>query len=302
MERGGYGRDFGRIQMRIPDEKVQEVRDASSIVDVVSQYVSLKKRGKTFSGLCPFHQEKTPSFTVDPIRGFYHCFGCGEGGDVFSFIMKMEKTGFLEAVRTLADRVNIHLPSYEKEDARNQEIELLYRANQVAADFYRTCLWNTQDGKSALQYISKRGFQQKTLETFRIGYAPNQWDGLIKKAEQSGIKPEALLRAGLIVPRKDGRGHYDRFRGRLMFPIFNISGRVVGFGGRILAAAEGVPKYINTSETPIYQKSHILYGLFQQERNPPRKPRPSRGRVHGHDAVLSVRIRLCGGFFRNGSD
>jgi DNA primase len=265
MERGGYGRDFGRIQMRIPDEKVQEVRDASSIVDVVSQYVSLKKRGKTFSGLCPFHQEKTPSFTVDPIRGFYHCFGCGEGGDVFSFIMKMEKTGFLEAVRTLADRVNIHLPSYEKEDARNQEIELLYRANQVAADFYRTCLWNTQDGKSALQYISKRGFQQKTLETFRIGYAPNQWDGLIKKAEQSGIKPEALLRAGLIVPRKDGRGHYDRFRGRLMFPIFNISGRVVGFGGRILAAAEGVPKYINTSETPIYQKSHILYGLFHSK-------------------------------------
>jgi len=276
--------------MRIPDEKVQEVRDASSIVDLVSQYVSLKQRGKTYSGLCPFHQEKTPSFTVDPIRGFYHCFGCGEGGDVFSFIMKMEKTGFLEAVRTLADRAHIRLPSYEKDDARSQEIELLYRANQMAAEFYQNCLWKTQDGKSALQYITNRGFQQKTLETFGIGYAPNQWEGLIQKAEQSGIKPDSLLRAGLIVPRKDGRGYYDRFRGRLMFPILNISGRVVGFGGRILATAEGVPKYINSSETPIYQKSHILYGLFHSKNGIRRENRVLL--VEGYTDMM--RFHQCG--------
>ena len=251
--------------MRIPDEKVQEVRDAASIVDVVSQTVSLKQRGKAYTGLCPFHQEKTPSFTVDPVRGFYHCFGCGAGGDVFSFIMKMEKIGFPEAVKALAERVGIKLPTYENDDARNQEIELLYKANQLAAEFFSACLWKTAEGKSAQQYIIKRGFQSRTLETFQIGYSPNQWDGFIKRAEQANIKPDVLSRAGLIVPRKDGKGHYDRFRGRLMFPILNVSGRIVGFGGRVLVAADGSPKYINTSETPVYRKSHILYGLFQSK-------------------------------------
>jgi DNA primase len=251
--------------MRIPDEKVQEVRDAASIVDVVSQYVSIKQRGKAYTGLCPFHQEKTPSFTVDPVRGFYHCFGCGAGGDVFSFIMKMEKIGFLEAVKTLADRLGIHLPTFEKEDARDQEIELLYKANQLAAEFYSACLRKTAEGKVAQKYIEKRGFQSGTLEIFKIGYSPNQWDGLIKRAEQANLKPDVLLRAGLVVPRKDGKGHYDRFRGRLMFPILNASGRVVGFGGRVLVSEDGVPKYVNTSETPVYQKSRILYGLFQSK-------------------------------------
>ena len=251
--------------MKIPDEKIQEVRESTHIIDVVSQYVSLKQRGKSFVGLCPFHQEKTPSFTVDPARGFYHCFGCGAGGDAFSFVMKMEKIGFLEAVKSLAERAGIPLPSYDQDDRQSQEIELLYRVNRMASDYYQSCLRNAETGESARQYILKREFESKTLETFQIGYAPDQWDGLLKKAEQSNIKAEVLFRAGLAVPRKDGRGYYDRFRGRLMFPIVNLAGKVVGFGGRILGQADGVPKYINTSETPIYQKGQILYGLFQSK-------------------------------------
>jgi DNA primase len=250
--------------MKIPDGKIQEIRDAVNILDVVSQYVSLKARGKSHVGLCPFHQEKTPSFTVDPVRGFYHCFGCGAGGDVFSFVMRMEKVGFLEAVKSLADRARIALPTREQE-SENRETEQLYAANRVAAGFYRTCLRETVEGKRALDYITRRGFSTETLETFQIGYSPQAWDGLIRNAGLQGLGPEILFHAGLAVPRRDGTGYYDRFRGRLMFPVFNLSGRVVGFGARILESAEGVPKYINTAETPIYRKGSILYGLYQSK-------------------------------------
>jgi DNA primase len=250
--------------VKIPDEKIQEVRDAVNILDVVSQVVSLKPRGRSHVGLCPFHSEKTPSFTVDPARGFYHCFGCGAGGDVFSFVMRMEKVGFLDAVRSLAERVRIDLPSPERA-GENAEIELLYRANRIAAEFFKSCLHETDAGKKALEYITRRGFGLETLDAFQIGYSPDAWDALIRKAGEAGVDPEALFRAGLAVPRKEGGGYYDRFRGRLMFPIHTVSGRVVGFGGRVLDSAENVPKYINTSETPIYQKSHILFGLYQSK-------------------------------------
>lgn len=252
--------------MSISEDKIQEVRDATDIVDVVSQHVTLKKRGKTFVGLCPFHSEKTPSFHVDPVRGFYHCFGCGAGGNVFSFIMQMERIGFPEAVKQLAEKARIELPEWSRDDSRTKEIEELYRINQLAASFFREAFLRTEEGKQAQAYLySKRIFNPAIAETFQIGWSPNSWDGLLKKALSVSLKPEALLKAGLAVPRKDGRGYYDRFRGRLMFPIHNPSGNVVGFGGRILQNDPQAPKYLNSPETAVYQKSRILYGLHQSK-------------------------------------
>jgi DNA primase len=251
--------------MKIPEDKIQEVREATDILEVISQFVSLKKKGKSYMGLCPFHQEKTPSFSVDPVRGFYHCFGCGVGGNVFNFIMEIEKVGFPEALRSLADKAGISLPKFEKDDDLTKETEHLYYANQKAAEFFQQCLYETQAGKKALDYIIQRGFTLETLKAFLIGYAPNRWDGLIQKARRDSIPMDALQKAGLILSSKEGKGYYDRFRGRLMFPILNPSGRVVGFAGRILQVNKKEPKYINSPETPIYQKSRLLYGIYQSK-------------------------------------
>jgi len=248
--------------MKIPDDKIQEVRESTDIIEVVSQYVTLKKRGKSFMGLCPFHTEKTPSFSVDPVRGFYHCFGCGAGGNVFTFMMQMEKVSFPEAVRSLAEKAGIVLPEREKESGVSKETEILYRANRFAADFFQECLNNTKAGRKALDYLSGRGFNHETMKLFEIGYAPQRWDGLLQKAQLSSIPVQELLKAGLVISRKGGQGYYDRFRGRIIFPVRNPSGRIVGFGGRALNVDERVPKYINSPETQVYQKSYILYGLF----------------------------------------
>ena len=248
--------------MKIPDDKIQEVRESTDIIEVVSQYVTLKKRGKSFMGLCPFHTEKTPSFSVDPVRGFYHCFGCGAGGNVFTFVMQMEKVSFPEAVRSLAEKAGIVLPEREKESGVSKETEILYRANRFAADFFQECLNNTMAGEKALDYLSGRGFNHETLKLFEIGYAPQRWDGLLQKAQLSSIPVQELLKAGLVISRKGSQGYYDRFRGRIIFPVRNPSGRIVGFGGRALKVDEKVPKYINSPETQVYQKGYILYGLF----------------------------------------
>lgn len=263
--------------MKITEEKINEIREATDIVDVISQYVSLKRRGKSFFGLCPFHQEKTPSFHVDPIKGFYHCFGCGEGGNVFSFIMKMDKITFPDAVRHLAQKANIDLPIAEEDSNVLKETQLLYHVNQMAALFFRECLLKTEAGKKAGAYLTQRGFHADILESFLIGYAPNRWDGLIQKAKRESVSLDILHKAGLIIARKDGSGFYDRFRGRLMFPVINISGNVVGFGGRALKDEKGIPKYINSPETSIYRKSYILYGLYQ-----------SREGIRKEDKVLFV--------------
>ncbi|MBN1780902.1 DNA primase [bacterium] len=262
--------------MKIPDEKIDEVRDATDIVDVVSQYVSLKKRGKSYLGLCPFHQEKTPSFHVDPVKGFFHCFGCGEGGNVFTFIMKMDRVTFPEALRTLAKKAHIELPE-ENDTAALQETEILYHVNGMAADFYQECYRKTTGGKKAVRYFNQRKFNQETIDKFQIGYAPDLWDGLIQKANRESVPVESLLKAGLVIRRDDGSGYYDRFRGRLMFPIINHSGRVVGFGGRTLIEGPKVPKYLNSPETAVYHKSQILYGLYQ-----------SREGIRRQDRVLLV--------------
>ena len=247
--------------MKIPDEIIEQVRDATDIIEVVSQYVTLKKRGKTFLGLCPFHQEKTPSFSVDPVRGFYHCFGCGVGGNVFSFVMEMEKVSFPEAVRSLAEKSNIDVPLVQQDPERSKEIEQLYYANGLAADFFEKCLYETQAGKKAKSYLIDRAFPEELIKKFRIGYAPNRWDGLMQMAARQKFSNEGLAKAGLVVPKKNEQGFYDRFRGRLMIPIMNPSGRVVAFGGRILKEDKQSPKYLNSPETLVYHKTYILFGL-----------------------------------------
>jgi len=276
--------------VRVPEEKIQEIREATDIVEVISQYVTLKKRGKSFVGLCPFHTEKAPSFSVDPVRGFYHCFGCGAGGNVFTFVMQMERVSFPEALRSLAEKIGIALPSYREDDGQAKETEILYRTNQFAADFFRHCLVQTEAGKRALDYLTGRGFDRGVIDAFQVGYAPDLWDGLLKKARSEKIGLQNLQKAGLIVPRKDGEGYYDWFRGRLMFPILNPSGRVIGFGGRTLKEGEGVPKYLNSPETLIYQKSRVLYGLFQSKGRLQRESRALL--VEGYTDLL--RLHQCG--------
>lgn len=250
--------------MRISDEKIEEVRTASDIVEVISEFVSLKKRGTHFIGLCPFHQEKTPSFHVNPAMGIYKCFGCGKGGDVYNFLMDHEHLGFYESIKVLAARAHIHIPEEASEDTSPEiRLEPLYHALRFSAKFYWEQLTKTDEGKKyGLSYFRERGFLNETIRKFGLGYAPNGWDGLIRASEAAQIKVEHLEQAGLILPSQRG-GHYDRFRGRALFPIISHIGKVIGFGGRILSDAKDQPKYINSPETPVYQKSHVLFGLFQ---------------------------------------
>jgi len=249
--------------MFIPDHKVEEIRAASDVVDIVSDYVRLKKRGSNFFGLCPFHHEKTPSFSVNPSMGIYKCFGCSKGGNVFQFVMEVESIGFPEAVRMLAERAGIPLPEHEAEQEQAGEIESIYHALRFAARFFYEQLTQTAAGRPALAYLTGRGFSPGTIKRFGLGYAPDRWDALLKEAERNHVEPEALEKAGLVLPRKDGDGHYDRFRGRVIFPIFSHVGKVLGFGGRITAADSDQPKYINSPETKVYTKSRVLYGLYQ---------------------------------------
>jgi len=276
--------------VKISDEKIEEVQEATDIIDVISQYVTLKKKGKSFLGLCPFHTEKTPSFSVDPVRGFYHCFGCGAGGNIFTFVMQMERISFPEAVRSLAEKSGIRIPIYQKDDQQSEEIETLYRTNQFAAGFFQRCLHHSGEGEKALAYLRERQFNHHMIERFQIGYAPDSWNQLLREASKASIRPESLRQAGLVIFKNEGEGYYDRFRGRLMFPIFNPSGRVIGFGGRKLKEEEDGPKYLNTPETQVYQKSRILYGLHQSKSGIRRENRALL--VEGYTDL--IRLHQCG--------
>lgn len=247
--------------MIIPDHKIEEIRAASDIVDVVSDYVRLKRRGSNHFGLCPFHNEKSPSFSVNPSMGIFKCFGCSAGGDVFQFVMRIESLNFPEAARMMAERAGIPLPEQDEEREASSEMESIYHALRFAARFFYDQLTTTDAGKPALDYLTGRGFTPKTIKTFGLGYAPDQWDALLKEAEANHVEAETLEKAGLVLSRKDNSGHYDRFRGRVIFPIFSHVGKVLGFGGRILAADSDQPKYINSPETKVYNKSRVLYGL-----------------------------------------
>ncbi|MBT3449048.1 MAG: DNA primase [Bacteroidetes Order II. Incertae sedis bacterium] len=246
----------------IPETSIEEVRSSTDIVDVVGEYVQLKKRSSNFVGLCPFHNEKTPSFNVNPRMGIFKCFGCGEGGDVFSFVSRMESLSFPEAVRVLAERVGIVLPEEEVPGDDASESESIYHALRFAGRFFHDALLKDKEAQVARDYLKKRGFSSESIQKFGVGYAPDSWDALLETARKTHLEDDILEGAGLIIPRKERTGFYDRYRHRLMFPIFSHVGKVIGFGGRILRE-DDEPKYINSPETKVYTKSRVLYGLYQ---------------------------------------
>jgi DNA primase len=247
--------------LRIPEEKIEEIRNSIDIVDLIGSIVKLKKRGKNYIGLCPFHTEKTPSFTVSVDKQMYHCFGCSVGGNSITFLMEYEKVSFIEAVRSLAERAGISLPAYtpESEDAAKEQEEL-YNACKVAGLFFYHNLVETGEGKFALDYFHTRGFTDETIRTFGLGYSPRGWEELIKHASTQNISVQTLEKVGLARKKEDG-GCFDFFRGRAIFPVFSSTGRVIAFGARKLYDDDQLGKYINSPETPIYNKSKILYGI-----------------------------------------
>ncbi|MDI7252305.1 MAG: DNA primase, partial [Actinomycetota bacterium] len=245
---------------RIRDEDIERLREQVDIVEVISEYVQLKKAGRLFKGLCPFHDEKTPSFMVDPAKQLYHCFGCGEGGDVFTFLRKREGLGFREAVERLASRVGftLHYQGGAREsggpDSRRAR---LYRINQWAAEVYHRVLLEGEEGEAARRYLKSRGIDEESVCIFGLGFAPPRWDFLYRQAMRRGFEVQDFLASGLGL--RGEKGVYDRFRGRVIFPIRDLQDRVVAFGGRTLGDEQ--PKYLNSPETPVYVKSRHLYAL-----------------------------------------
>ena len=243
------------------DSFKEQVKSAVDMVDVISGYVSLKKRGQNYWGCCPFHGEKTPSFSVNPGKSMFYCFGCHEGGDIFKFIMKIENCGFMDALKLLASRYGIPVPERQKTAAeieREKQRNGIYNANELASRFYQACLLRTAYGKQALAYLAGRGITQEIIERFTIGYALDNFTALTASLGKRGCAPELLVQAGLVA--EGGRsGFYDKFRNRVMIPIKDSRGRIVGFGGRVLD--NSTPKYLNTSETQWFNKRRLLFGL-----------------------------------------
>jgi len=249
------------------EEIKNRVRETADIVQVIGDVVELKKAGARYSGLCPFHAEKTPSFSVNPQGQFYHCFGCGESGDVFSFVMKYNRLSFPEALKELALRYHIDLPEPKLSDADRERIrqrDLLFRINEEAAGIYHEFLIASPEAEKARRYLAGRGVSDEVIGNFRIGYAPDPasagWSFVTGRLQNMRFPPSSLEKAGLAVKKERG-GYYDRFRDRVLFPITNMTGQVVAFGGRLLG--EGRPKYMNSPESLIFDKSRLLFGLFQ---------------------------------------
>ncbi|MBS3759391.1 MAG: DNA primase [Desulfobacterales bacterium] len=250
------------MAINIPEDKLAEIRNAADIVEIISERVALKKAGKDHVGLCPFHSEKTPSFTVSSTKQIFHCFGCGAGGDVFNFLIKYDGISFPEAVQTLAHRYGIHLPSRQMTPSEKQEIserEKLFDINKKVMAYYKEQLLRRPAGQNALAYLENRGFTRDIINRFALGYAPEGWDNLIRFFRKEQIPERLAEKTGLIVPRSSKTGYYDRFRNRIIFPIVDVTKQVIAFGGRVLDDAK--PKYLNSPETPIYNKSRSLYGL-----------------------------------------
>ena len=244
----------------IPEEKVREVAERISITDVVGEYVQLRRAGANFLGLCPFHGEKTPSFNVNPAREMFHCFGCGAGGSVFTFIMRIEGVSFPEAVKVLARRAGVEIEERQLTPSERQaqdEREQFRRINEITAEFYRGTLEQKPEGASGRAYLDRRGVDGETAAAYRMGFAPDQRDALVNHLKRSGASLEAALKLGIV--RKGDHGWHDLFRNRLIFPIRDSRGQVIAFAGRVLDAS--LPKYINSPESPLYHKSAVLFGL-----------------------------------------
>jgi len=243
----------------IPQEIIDEIKERSDIVEVVGSYIELKRVGRNYQALCPFHAEKDPSFKVNPEKQIYHCFGCGRGGTVIDFIMDFENVGFVEALRKLAQRLNINIERYLGSSDRGERLDPYYRAMDFAVKFYRERLLSGEDARAAREYLKKRGIDDELAERFLIGFAPSLWDGLYRAAMDSGVSRDILIELSLVVRQRAGAGYRDYFRNRIIFPIFSVSNRPVGLAGRVLDKSE--PKYLNTAESLIYHKSRILYGF-----------------------------------------
>jgi DNA primase len=246
--------------MLIPESKIEEIRTAANIVDIVSEVVNLRKRGRNFLGLCPFHNEKTPSFTVSEEKQIFHCFGCHTGGNVFKFLMEYEKISFIEAIQVLSRKLGIEIEYEEQEGKEKQsEQEILYDINALASKYFSDILINNPEGETGRKYFQHRKIKLQTIRTFSLGYSPPRRDSFIEYAKNR-IDINRALQLGLIGKGNEGR-LYDKYSGRIIFPIYSPNGRVVGFGGRILDKNDNAAKYLNSPESVIYTKGKTLYGL-----------------------------------------
>lgn len=255
------------MDYRIPEEIVEDIRIRSDIVEIISEYVSLQRKGKNYLGLCPFHSEDTPSFTVTPDKQMFYCFGCNAGGNAFSFLMKKENWTFPETLEHLAHKHGILLPEKELSPREREQQARRRRWEEIlegATDYFHDVLMNRSEGEPGRQYFSKRGIDSETMKTFRLGYAPDRWDGLLEALSLRGIRPQELAEAGLAIERevqegKTNRGYYDRFRNRVIFAILDSRQKPVAFGGRVLD--DSLPKYLNSPETAFFSKGHHLFGM-----------------------------------------
>lgn len=245
----------------IPPETIEQVRQVTDIVQIIGEFVRLKKKGRRYLAVCPFHTEKTPSFSVSPDKQLYYCFGCGKGGTVFTFLMEHEKMSFVEAVRDLARRANITIREEAGSDVKREFLERISYGNQVALDYFHNLLYEPKYREVLQNYLKgKRGIIDETIAQFKLGLAGETWDGLVRYAAGKGLSSEDLEKAGLSIRSETKGNYFDRFRQRLMFPIFNLSQKPIAFGGRTLKKGEPA-KYVNSPETPLYVKGNVLYGL-----------------------------------------
>ena len=246
--------------MRYDEDTIERVKEANDIADIIGRHLELKRSGSAFKALCPFHQEKTPSFMVNPARQIFHCFGCDTGGDVIRFIMLYEGLPFVDSLKKLAFQSGIELPEGPSAGGvgRDQK-DLMFTANRVAAEYYSGALMKSEEGKKARDYLGQRGIHSDVSKTFDLGYAPEGWRNLSSRLGEENIAESVAVSAGLLIKGDSGKAPYDRFRDRVVFPIKDLSGRVLGFGGRVMG--DDLPKYINTSETPVYRKGDSLFGL-----------------------------------------
>ena len=248
--------------MFIPEEKVSEILNTSDIVDIVSESVILKKSGRNFFGLCPFHSEKTPSFSVNPSKQIFHCFGCSAGGNVLTYVMKYHGLSFPEAVRMIARKYNIAIETREIDPEKRRQIQLkeeLFRLNNRVMGYYHNCLKSGSQSVEAREYLNQRGLSGDMVDEFKLGFSPDAWDSVVRQFKGFKTSKNVAVQSGLVLKRQQSDGYYDRFRNRIMFPIFDVNMQVAGFGGRVMDDA--MPKYMNSPETPVYNKSRILYGL-----------------------------------------
>ncbi|PKL87941.1 MAG: DNA primase [Ignavibacteriae bacterium HGW-Ignavibacteriae-2] len=251
--------------MRIPENQIEEIRSSANILDIVSGYVQLRKRGRNFIGSCPFHNEKTPSFTVSEEKQIFHCFGCGAGGNVYKFLMDFKNISFVEAVQEVADQIGVKINfEQDKFSSEQNELEKYYEINVLAAKFFSNKLLNSDDGEEGREYFKNRKIKPQTQRAFGLGYASALWENLLFYLNENRVDLNDTYHLGLIDKRDDG-SYYDKFRGRIIFPIFSPNGRVIAFGGRILDNSAKAAKYLNSPESSIYSKRRSLYGLFQSK-------------------------------------